>query len=1178
MISDIMAELFSPKTEEKILEFWQKNQIFEKLRKKIRGQKHWSFLDGPITANNPMGVHHAWGRTYKDLFQRYKAMRGFDQRFQNGFDAQGLWVEVEVEKELGFKSKKDIEKYGIAKFVEKCKERVRKYSEIQTKQSIRLGQWMDWKNSYYTMSNENNIAIWHFLKKCHQKKLLYKGLDVVPWCWRCGTAISQHEILTEDYKEVTHDSVYIEYPIVGNRVSNISNKKNTYLLIWTTTPWTLPGNAAVAVDPDKIYAEATGEVSGNTYYLIKTAAEKLNLKIIRTFKGKELVGLTYKSPFDNLPTVKTTLSGYTHKVVITDSRILPISEEEGTGLVHIAPGQGVEDYRLSKKLKIPAINLINDAAVYLKDLGQFSGKNAKEHPEIIINYLKTSGFLFDSPKYTHRYPICWRCKTELVWKIADEWYISMNKLRKPLIEIAKKIKWIPSFGLEREIDWLKNMSDWLISKKRYWGLALPIFECRCGNFEVVGSLSDFDKLSPKKPNNYVFLRHGEAENNRLKIISSYPEKKKYPLTIKGVKEIEELIPWFMKKNMDLVFSSDILRAKETAQIIAGALGKKIIYDKRLREHNFGVYNGRTHKEWHLLFGGDKADQYAIKPMGGEDLRDVQKRMMDFLKEADKKYEGKTILIVSHANPIVASASAYQGYKNEEAFEKFTIDGVTGSVVEMIGHNWPYNNEGELDLHRPYVDEIKINCSKCGKKVSRILDVGNPWLDAGIVPYSTIGYFDEHVKLPNGSNVPGKKFWRKWFPAELVCESFPGQFKNWFYSLIVMSTVLENIIPMKTVFGYASVRDEKGEEMHKSKGNAIWFDEAAEKIGVDVMRFMYIKQNPADNLKFGYGTAKESERKIMNLWNSFMFFKTYASHKLTSSKLQDPSSLLDLWILSRLNNLIEKVTKNLDKYNPAPASRAVEEFFIQDLSLWHIRRSRGRLQRPKSEKEKEDAEKTIYLVLLNLVKVIAPFLPFLSEEIYLFLKKDKMPESVHLCDWPQPSKKLIDLKLEEQMNLVRKIATNGLALRAAAGIKVRQPLSKLKIKNEKLKILGKELLDLIKDEINVKEIIFDGSIKNRIELDTKITPELKEEGIMRDLTRQIQEMRKDGGLTPKDFVEIYFQIDNSELENIVKKRQKNLMADVGAKAIEFVGAVKDGLLIDRHFELENQSIWMGIQKP
>lgn len=1156
-------ELFGPKTEEKILGFWKRERVFEKLRKKIKGKKRWSFLDGPITANNPMGVHHAWGRTYKDLFQRYKAMRGFDQRFQNGFDAQGLWVEVEVEKELGFKSKKDIEKYGIAKFVEKCKERVRKYSAIQTEQSVRLGQWMDWENSYYTMSNENNVAIWHFLKKCRNAGLLYKGIDVVPWCWRCGTAISQHEILTEDYKEITHDSVFVEYPILS--------RKNAYLLVWTTTPWTLLGNAAVAVDPDKIYAEAEGlpagrqgKIEGNTYYLLKTAVEKLNLKILRTLKGKELVGLTYESPFDDLPAVSKALSGYVHKVVATNSRILPISEEEGTGIVHIAPGQGVEDYRLAKKLKIPAINLIDDAAVYLDGLGKFSGKNAKEHPKIIIDYLRSTDFLFDVVRYAHRYPICWRCKTELVWKIADEWYISMEKLRQPLIKIAKKIKWIPSFGLDREIDWLKNMSDWLISKKRYWGLALPIFECRCGHIEVIGSLDDFDKLSPKKPNKYIFLRHGEALNNQLNITSSWPEKKKYPLTFKGIGEIEKLIPWLKKKSVDLIFSSDILRAKQTAGIVASALSKKITFDKRLREHSFGAYNGRSAKEWHKLFGD--SDSYTIKPSGGESLQEVQERMMDFLKTMDEKYQGKTILIVTHANPIFAAGNSYEGYvrkKTSRLKNKFSVDGVTGSVREMSGHNWPYDNSGNLNLHRPYVDEIKIKCSKCGKNTSRIKDVGNPWLDAGIVPYSTMGYWSD------------RKFWKKWFPAELVCESFPGQFKNWFYSLIVMSAVLEKAAPMKTVFGYASVRDEKGEEMHKSKGNAIWFDEAAEKIGVDVMRWMYVKQNPADNLKFGYAPAKESERKILNIWNSFTFLKTYSAGIFSyKEKSITAENVLDRWILSRLNGLIEKVTKGLDKYDTAFSSRAIEEFFIDDLSLWFIRRSRDRFQKPKSKEEKDCALAILQSVLINLSKIMAPFLPFLSEEIYLYLKNKAMPDSVHLCDWPLFDKRLVDKTLEKNMVAIREIAAKGLSLRAEAGIKVRQPLASLKIKSEKSNLkINEELLNLIKDEVNVKGVLFG----NEFKLDTVITAELKEEGQIRELARQIQEMRRDGGLVPGDSIIVYLKIDDERSKEVVFKWQKNLMSDTGAKTVEFVGAVKDKFLIEKEFKGENGSIWIGLIK-
>jgi len=441
-----------------------------------------------------MGVHHAWGRTYKDLWQRYKNMQGFRQRFQNGFDCQGLWVEVEVEKQLGLKSKKDIEnlvpgdrKASIAKFVELCKERVRKYSGIQTEQSKRLGYFMDWDNSYFTMSDENNYAIWRFLKKCYELKLIYKGRDVVPWCPRCETAISQHEMLTEDYQEITHDAIFVEYPVRG--------KKNTFLLVWTTTPWTLPGNVAVAVDPEKDYVEATGDVVGNTYIALKEAAKRLGMKIKRTFKGDKLVGLTYESAFDDLPRVKKSLKGYVHKVIATDNLILPVSDEEGSGLIHTATGQGAEDYQLGKKNKLPVIELIDETAAYLEDLGNLTGQSAKKHPEIIIEFLRQANGLFKAQKYTHRYPACWRCKTELVWKLTDEWYIAIDPLRERMINLAKKIRWIPEFGLERELDWLKNMDDWLISKKnRYWGLALPIWECtKCGHFGVIGSREELQK-------------------------------------------------------------------------------------------------------------------------------------------------------------------------------------------------------------------------------------------------------------------------------------------------------------------------------------------------------------------------------------------------------------------------------------------------------------------------------------------------------------------------------------------------------------------------------------------------------------------------------------------------------------------------------------------------------------
>jgi isoleucyl-tRNA synthetase len=898
-----------PEVENRILNFWKEKNIFEKLRKKIQGKKRWSFLDGPITANNPMGVHHAWGRTYKDLFQRYKAMQGFDQRFQNGFDCQGLWVEVEVEKEMGFKNKKDIEKFGIDKFVEACKQRVLKYSKIQTEQSVRLGQWMDWDNSYYTMSENNNYTIWNFLKICKEKGLLYKGHDSVPWCPRCGTAISQHEILTEEYKEITHKSIYFKL--------KLKKEKNTYFLVWTTTPWTLPGNVALAVNPDLEYAKIK---QGETVYIM--LRDKANLidsgEIIETIKGKELSDIQYEGLFDEFGGIKE------HKVILWKD----VTQEEGTGIVHIAPGCGAEDFQLAKEFNLPVIDLSDDESNYRKNFGELTGKfvGSEDARSWVFNNLEKKKAIFKIENYIHKYPTCWRCKTELIFRVVDEWYISMGKIRKQLVSVANKIKWIPSFGLDRELDWLKNMHDWLISKKRYWGLALPIFECECGNFEVIGS------------------------------------------------------------------------------------------KKELKEKT--------------VFG----------------------------------------------------------------WEKFE------------GHS----------PHRPWIDEIKIKCSKCGKEISRIRDVGNPWLDAGIVPFSTMT--------------------ENWFPAELVCESFPGQFKNWFYSLIVMSTILKGKNPMKTIFGYASVKDENGEEMHKSKGNAIWFDDAVEKIGADTMRFMYARQNPANDLNFGYGPAEETKRKILTLYNVYAFFNTYVKKK-DYSEILNPKNILDKWILSKFNNLIDETTKSLDKYNVAGAIFAIENFFIEDLSLWYVRRSRKRFH--ENAEGRDQAIGTLYHVLSNLTKILAPVLPFFAEEMYQSIKTEDMPESIHLCNWPKAGK--IDNKLEEKMREVRNIVNLALAERAKAGIKVRQPLQELKIINQGLRN-RKELLDLIKDEVNVKKVSFGRELK----LDINITEDLKKEGEYRELVRNINNIRKEMGLTPNDFIVIEsdFEVDNKEdLKKEVKAKDYIIKKDI-----------------------------------
>ncbi|HID10736.1 MAG TPA: isoleucine--tRNA ligase [Candidatus Latescibacteria bacterium] len=860
MFRPVPKTLDFPQLEHRVLKFWEETRAFQKLVEKTRGKPRFSFLDGPITANNPMGVHHAWGRTYKDIYQRFRAMTGHELRYQNGFDCQGLWVEVEVERELEFKSKRDIEIYGIERFVEKCKERVRKFSRIQTQQSIRLGYWMDWDNSYYTMSDENNYTIWYFLKKCHERGYIYKGHDVMPWCPRCGTGISDMEIATEGHQERTHLSLYLKFPLL--------DRPGEYLLVWTTTPWTLTSNVAAAVHPDLTYLKV--RQGKDVYYLAEARREVLRGKyeVLGRVKGKALVDLRYKGPFDEFEAQR----GVEHKAIPWDE----VSEAEGTGVVHIAPGCGREDFGLSEEFDLVVIAPIDELGIFSEGFGWLMGKMASEVSEEIVHDLKEKGLLYATEMYTHRYPVCWRCGTELLFRLVDEWFISMDELRWRIMEVAKQIKWLPDFGLDRELDWLRNMGDWMISKKRFWGLALPIYECpQCGSLEVIG--------------------------------------------------------------------------------------------------------------------------------GKEELRE----------------------------------------RAVEGWEKFE------------GHS----------PHRPWVDLVKIRCPECGSPVPRVPDVGNPWLDAGIVPFSTLKYLED------------RSYWEKWFPADFITECFPGQFRNWFYAILAMSTVLENRPPTKLILGHASVRDEKGEEMHKSKGNAIWFDEAAERMGVEVMRWIFAKQNPFVNLNFGYTVGDEVKRRLLTLWNSYSFFVTYANvDRIDPFSYDIPPeerSLLDRWLLAKVQLLVRTARESLDQYNVMALTRGVEDF-LEDLSNWYIRRSRRRFWKGEDDRDKRAAYKTLHEALVALAKVIAPVLPFLSEELYQNLVRSldpSAPESVHHCDYPEPDEGLINWDLLRDMDLVMRLVRMGRAARKEAGIKVRQPLSRMWmfVREEGERKAVEKLKDQLLEELNLKEV-------------------------------------------------------------------------------------------------------------
>jgi isoleucyl-tRNA synthetase len=1006
-----------PKLEHEVLKFWEETNVYWK-RVEIQEQGNrprWSFIDGPITANNPMGVHHAWGRTYKDLFSRYRFMRGYEIRNQNGFDCQGLWVEVEVEKELGFKSKLDIEDFGLAKFVKMCKQRVLKYSAIQTEQSIRLGMWTDWNDpdelrklsdaletpfdqttymgskgavsgtaeylvghlgmpelggSYYTFSDENNYMIWSVLKSCHDRGWIYLGADAMPWCPRCSTGISQHEIVTEGYQEVTHTSVYLLFRL---------KEREGSLLIWTTTPWTLTSNVAAAVHPNLEYVKV--KYRDEILYLsegsLKSAIpDQNNVEILEKLKGAELIGWKYYGPYDELPRNRELGVPDSHRIIMWEE----VGEEEGTGIVHIAPGAGKEDLELGKEYGLPAPAPLDEFGVIVPGFGWLTGLHVYKSPKPIFDDLRKKDLLYRTQKYTHRYPTCWRCGSELVFRYVSEWFISMGKkiikeyediteeekeqnLRYQIMESACDVKWIPAFGLKRELDWLQNMDDWMISKKRYYGLALPIWRCECGWYDVIGSKEELKKRAV------------------------------------------------------------------------------------------------------------------------------------------------------------------------EGWEKFD------------GHS----------PHRPYIDSVKIKCDECGKIVSRIPDVGNPWLDAGIVGFSTLQYRQD------------KKYWEKWFPAHFITESFPGQFRNWFYAMLAESTILEQRTPYLTCLGHGQVLAEDGREMHKSWGNAIWFDDAAENMGADVIRWIAASAKPENNLLFGYNKANEVRRLFfMTFLNIYNFFYQYATlDKWTPDQQPEELDPLDKWILGKLDLVIENVTENLDIYLANPACTEIDRF-IDILSKWYVRRSRRRFWKTEADDEKKAAYSTLYKCLKTIILMLGPITPFISEALYQRMVRPVEPdsaESVHLCRWPEFDPSVRDQDLMEEMDMALNISSAGRAARSQANIKLRQPLAEVVIvvPNEKAMRI-KNVVDILREELNVKEV--------RIETDRSLLQNKKILPIASKLGKKYG----------KDYPNLSRAIIELELEAINNLTQgKTLEIEINDKSFKILSEEVEIRLIpkDDYSVVEEYDILVGV---
>jgi isoleucyl-tRNA synthetase len=853
-----------PALEEAILAWWDEERIFDELRERNRGGPKWSFFDGPVTANKKLGVHTGWSRTLKDVFQRYHALRGFDQRYQNGYDCQGLWVEVGVERALGLNSKREIEDYGLAEFARKCRDTVAYYASELTRGSQRLGQWMDWGNDYFTFSDTNIEYIWRFLKHVHEQGWLYLGHRSTEWCPRCGTSISQHELSQADvYREKLDPSLYVRFPLV--------ERQGESLVVWTTTPWTLPANVAAAVKPDAEY----GLRDGRDWVAV---ALDPDAQFTQRLRGKELVGLHYRGPFDEL----TPGSKVDHRVIPWDE----VTMDQGTGIVHIAPGAGTEDFELSRVHDLPVLAPVDESGRFYDDYGWLHGLSTIESADQIVENLGEKGILVEHGSYEHSYPHCWRCGTPLIFRISDDWFIAVEEIRQKLLDANATVEWTPVQYGKRMDDWLRNLGDWNISRRRYFGLPLPIYPCKCGHVNVVGSKAELEKRATG-----------------------------------GLEQLEE-------------------------------------------------------------------------------------------------------------------------------------------------------------LHRPWIDNVPIRCEACGDEVRRIADVGDVWLDAGIVPFSTLGWQNPEwisegyaTGAANGltrADLPNHEYWEQWFPADWVTE-MREQIRLWFYSLLFMSVVLTGRAPYKRVLTFEKLLDVEGREMHGSWGNMIELDEAFSRMGADVMRYLYCQQPPWQNIRFGFGPAEEVKRKLLTLWNSFKFFVDYANIERFEPRWEDlergvEADLrpLDRWLLARTDQLVAEATEALEAQQTYKLIQSFESF-VDDLSNWYIRRSRRRFY-----SKDEAAFRTLWVALTRSLQVVSVVMPFLADHLWsnLVARLEGAPVSVFLAPWPEARER--DDELLAEVAEVRRIVELGRQARGDAGLKLRQPLRRMVVQGAGPAM---EHVDEIAEELRVKDVEF-----------------------------------------------------------------------------------------------------------
>ncbi len=1006
MYKKVTTDLNFVEREKEVLKYWKDNKIFEKSLKFRDGCPHFTFYDGPPTANGKPHIGHILTRVVKDIVPRYKTMKGFNVLRKAGWDTHGLPVELEVEKLLGIDGKPEIEKYGVEPFIQKCKESVWKYKREWEDMSDRVGFWADMENPYVTYDNHYIESEWWALKQIWDKGLLYKGHKIVPYCSRCGTSLSSHEV-AQGYKDVKEPSIFVKFAVKG--------EQGVFLMAWTTTPWTLPSNVALTVNPVETYIRAK---CGDEVYILAEALAASVLKdeftVLQRVQGKDLYGMEYEPLFNFAQTDKKAY------YVVNDNFV---TLTDGTGIVHTAPAFGEDDAKVGKANDLPFVQLVNEQGEFVESVTPWKGMFVKEADPLIIKDLQSRGLVYKILDYEHSYPFCWRCDTPLLYYARDTWFVKMTALRDKLLENNNSINWLPDNIREGRMgNFLENVVDWGLSRSRYWGTPLPIWECECGYRHMVGSIAE-------------------------------------------------------------------------------------------------------------------------------------------LKE--------------------------------------------------FGNDVPEN----IELHKPFIDNVYLKCSKCrNSEMKRVPEVIDCWFDSGAMPFAQWHYPFEN-----------KEVFESRYPADFISEAI-DQTRGWFYTLLAISTLLFEEPSFKNCIVLGHVNDKDGQKMSKHKGNVVDPWSVLDKQGADAVRwYFYIGSAPWLPSRFYEEAVSESQRKFMGtLWNTYAFYVLYANidkfdpmkYKLEYDKL----SVMDKWIISRLNSLIAVVDKNLENYRITESARAIQEF-VDDLSNWYVRRSRERFWQKDMNQDKINAYMTLYTVLVDLIKTSAPFVPFIAEEIYgnLVRNIDKnAPESVHLCDFPAVNENYVDADLEKYMDRVLKLVVLGRACRNTANIKNRQPIGKMYIKDTE--DLPPMYRDIIADELNVKEIVFtedarkftvykfkpqlktlgprygklvpqigkvlaevdgnavmerfgkgekfvfeiDGTAIELAEsdvlietaqkegfvsesdrdiavvLDTNLTPELVEEGFVREIISKVQTMRKEAGFEVQDHIRLYYG-NNPRISSIME-RNKALVAD------------------------------------